>query len=138
MIYKFRILSSENADFLRDIEINSEQTFLDFHNAIQQSVGYDNSQLASFFLTNEKWEKEREITLMEMEQDDDYSKIVMDVSPISEFIKDEKQKLLYVFDFFAERAFFIKLIEIKNASTNIKYPVCTNIVGNAPSQLLAK
>ena len=138
MIYKFRILSSENVDFLRDIEINPEQTFLDFHNAIQQSVGYDNSQLASFFLTNEKWEKEREITLMEMEQDDDYSKIVMDVSPISEFIKNENQKLLYVFDFFAERAFFIKLIEIKDASTNIKYPVCTNIVGNAPSQLLAK
>ena len=37
---------------------------------------------------------------------------VMKETPISELIEDEKQKLLYVFDYMTERCFFIELTEI--------------------------
>ena len=40
MVYKFRLLSDEVEDFRRDIEIDSDATFLDLHKAILESVNY--------------------------------------------------------------------------------------------------
>lgn len=37
---------------------------------------------------------------------------VMKDTTISELVEDEKQKLLYVFDYITERCFFIELSEI--------------------------
>ena len=37
---------------------------------------------------------------------------VMKETTISELVEDEKQKLLYVFDYMTERCFFIELSEI--------------------------
>ena len=39
MIFKFTILSDEAEDFIRIIEIDSEATFFDLHNAILDSAG---------------------------------------------------------------------------------------------------
>lgn len=41
MIFKFTILSDEAEDFIRIIEIDSEATFFDLHNAILDSAGYE-------------------------------------------------------------------------------------------------
>ena len=57
MIFKFTIISDEKDDFLRIIEIDSEATFLDLHNAILESVDYEKNQMTSFFLCNDDWEK---------------------------------------------------------------------------------
>ena len=45
MIYKFLILSDEVDLFYREIEINSDATFLEFNNAILDSVKYSKDQL---------------------------------------------------------------------------------------------
>jgi len=37
MIYRFKITSSEVEGYVREIEIGHEQTWLDLHNAIQES-----------------------------------------------------------------------------------------------------
>ena len=63
MIYLFRIISDEDQEFYRDLVIDGTDTFLDFHHALQEDLGFDPSQLASFFITNEMWEKQQEITL---------------------------------------------------------------------------
>ena len=44
MIYRFTIISDEVDDFVREIQIDPEATFLDFHEAILKSVGYTNDQ----------------------------------------------------------------------------------------------
>ena len=136
MIFKFRILSGEFDDFIREIEIRTDQTFFDFHNTLQDSVSYDKSQMASFFLSNEKWEKGQEITLFEMTEDDDSDVIVMDVALISEFVKTKKQKILYLFDFFSERSFFIELVGVLEVNKSIQYPICTRNEGETPVQFL--
>ena len=66
MIYSFRIVSDEITNFKREIEIDASATFLDLKNAICESVGYKKDELASFFICNEGWEKEKEITLEDM------------------------------------------------------------------------
>ena len=57
MIYRFTIISDEVDDFVREIQIDPEATFLDFHEAILKSVGYTNDQMTSFFICDDDWEK---------------------------------------------------------------------------------
>ena len=112
MIYRFTIISDEVDDFVREIQIDPEATFYDFHEAILKSVGYANDQMTSFFICDDDWEKEKEVTLEEMDDNPEMDSWVMKETPISELIEDEKQKLLYVFDYMTERCFFIELTEI--------------------------
>jgi hypothetical protein len=136
MIFKFRLLSNENDDFIRDFEISSEQTFYDLHLAIQKNCNYDTSQIASFFLCNNDWEKENEITLFELSEELGKNILVMDNSILSRHITGLRQKLLYVFDVFNERAFFIEVVDIRDAVSSKSYPICTLSEGSPPVQIL--
>ena len=42
MIYRFTLISDEVDDFIREIKIDSEATFHDFHEAILKAAGYKN------------------------------------------------------------------------------------------------
>ena len=135
MVYKFLLLSDEVDNFSRAIEINSDSTFFQFHNAILESVGYNKDQITSFFICSENWEKHEEITLIAMDTGSEYDNFVMDSTHLDEFIEDAGQRLLYVFDNLTERAFFIELKEII-PSKRLSEPVCTFSKGKAPVQLL--
>jgi hypothetical protein len=136
MVYKFRLLSDEVKDFVRDIEIRSDQTFFDFHRIIQDDLGYDNSQIASFFLTNSLWEKEKEFTLFDMSDGENKSLVPMDKAFLKNYILDPKQRLIYVFDFFNERTFFIELTDTQKEIKYSDYPAVTFSKGNPPQQIL--
>ena len=135
MIYLFRIISNEDQEFYRDLVIEGSDTFLDFHSALQKDLGYDPSQLASFFITNEHWEKQQEITLIDMMQDPEQLAITMDQATLDEFITEETQRMIYVFDFFAERAFFIELLEQSDQTSPRDTPFIGHAKGEAPPQL---
>jgi hypothetical protein len=136
MVFKFRLLSDEVKDFVRDIEIRSDQTFFDFHRMIQNDLEYDNSQIASFFLTNQAWEKEKEFTLFDMTDEENHSLVPMDKAILKNYILDPKQRLIYVFDFFNERTFFIELTDTQNEIRYSDYPAVTFSKGNPPQQIL--
>jgi predicted patatin/cPLA2 family phospholipase len=59
----------------------------------------------------------------------------MEDSVLSDFIDDEGQKLLYVFDYMTERAFFIEMKELITGKT-LKDPVCTYSLGQAPPEFV--
>ena len=133
MIFKFLLVSDEAEGFFREIEIDSEAKFSNFHQAILDSVDYRNDMITSFFLCNDRWEKEQEVTLMEMDTTSDIDNYVMDETVLSELISEEGQKLLYVFDMLSDRAFFIELKEIITGR-DLDAPVCTYSQGQAPEQ----
>ncbi len=135
MIYRFIIVSDEVDDFVREIQIDPEATFLDFHQIIIDSVGYTNDQMTSFFLCDEDWEKMQEVTLEEMDYGSEEDNFVMKDTPISELVEEEKQKLVYVFDQLTERSFFIELVEIIPGK-DIKKPTCTRQSGESPRQIV--
>ena len=113
MVYNFLILSDEADNFVREISIDSDATFLDLQNAILDSVNYSNDQMTSFFLCDDDWEKKTEITLVEMDSDPEYDSWIMSETQLGELLEDEKQKLLFVFDYMTERAFFMELRNIQ-------------------------
>ncbi len=136
MVYKFRIISDEADDFLREIKIDSDASFYDLHEAIIKSTGYKDDQMTSFFTCDDDWEKETEITLEDMGQSSsEEDTFVMKDTRLSELLEDEKQKLLYVFDPLAERVFFIELSEIITG-TDLDKAVCTRKIGEAPKQII--
>ena len=135
MVYRFTIISDEVDNFRREIQIDSDATFLDFHNAILKSVGYPNDQMTSFFICDDNWEKETEVTLEDMGTSSDMDNWIMEETPLSELLEDEKQHLLYIFDPLADRAFFIELTEIITGK-DLDEPICTKQTGDAPQQLL--
>lgn len=133
MVYKFLILSDEIDNFAREITIDSENTFFDLHNAILDSVNYSKDEMASFFLCDEDWEKGTEVTLMEMDTDPEVDSWVMKDTKLSDLLEDEKQKLLYIFDYVTDRAFFLELREIV-PEEDLNLPVCSKSKGDAPKQ----
>lgn len=135
MIYRFTIISDEVDDFIREIQIDPEATFYDFHEAILQSVGYSNDQMTSFFICDDDWEKEKEVTLEEMDDNPEMDSWVMNDTTIGELIEDEKQKLIYIFDYITERCFFLELSEIITGK-DLQKAACTKRVGDAPKQLM--
>ena len=47
MIYRFIIISDEVDNFMREIQIDADATFLDFHKVIQKSCGYEDGEMTS-------------------------------------------------------------------------------------------
>ena len=133
MIYRFTIISDEVDDFVREIQIDPEATFFDLHEAILKAANYTNDQMTSFFICDDDWEKEKEITLEEMDNNPEMDSWIMKETRLNELIEDEKQKLLYVFDYMTERFFFIELSEIITGK-EIKGAKCTKKSGEAPKQ----
>ncbi|MDD2328076.1 MAG: hypothetical protein PHZ13_07150 [bacterium] len=133
MIFKFLILSDEVENFRREITIDADATFLDLYKAILECTGFSNREMASFFLCDGKWRKEKEITLVEMDTYSDEDSFIMEECVLSDFLEDEKQKLMFVFDYLTERALYIELSEIITGKSQ-KKPLCTLSVGEAPRQ----
>lgn len=133
-IYKFRLLSDINDEFVRDIELQANQSFLDFHNAITESVSLNGKELASFHVCDQKWNKMKEITLIDMlegeEEKEEEAKAIeetyiMKDSLIKSFIEDPHQRLLYEYDFLNMNTFFIELLSVHKQKDDDYYPKCT-------------
>ncbi|MCG8582344.1 MAG: plasmid pRiA4b ORF-3 family protein [Bacteroidales bacterium] len=134
MIIYLRILSHEAEDFVKEVAIDDTLTFADLHNCIQSTLAYDATQMASFFTTDSQWNKEIEITLFDMAESGSESLKVMQETLISDFLFEEGQRLLYVYDFFSERAFFMEVIKI--ADGKLEKPNCYRNEGKAPEQIM--
>src|SRR5690554_1351866 len=93
MIYFFRAISNESDDFLFDLAMGGSATFLDLHQTIQQHLNFDATQMTSFFLTDEDWQKEKELTLLDMS--DGGEGAVMDAVKLEDLLTAPKQRLLY-------------------------------------------
>ncbi|MDI9605201.1 MAG: hypothetical protein QM305_07770 [Bacteroidota bacterium] len=134
MIFKFLILSDEVDDFKRAIQLDADATFLDFYKAILGCTGFSDKEMASFYLCDNKWRKRLEITLVEMDTYSDEDAHTMENTVLSDYLEDEKQKLMFVFDYLNERALYIELSEIITGK-NLESPVCTLSTGHAPVQI---
>lgn len=135
MIYKFRIISDENELFNRIIEISDDDTFLSFHKAIIKACDFKDSEMSSFFVSNDEWDKEQEITLFDMGEEDTGT-IPMQKAKLKDFLENKEDKVIYQFDFFGDRALFCTLIDIMDKDPKKKYPLCSHSSGNPPLQTM--
>ncbi len=131
MVYRFVVLTDEDEAFIREFEFLDSQTLLDFHLALQEELEFDRSQIASFYLATESWEKEEEFTLFDMGA----GSSTMENAVLEDVIFRKNQKLLYVFDFFNDRALFVEYVGEAKEDDGREYPACTNSKGLPPKQI---
>lgn len=143
-VYRFRIIFEDHEDVLREIDILGKQTYEDFHRAIQESISFDNSKEASFFMSDDLWKKGQELASKVQEQDDDDDDYpparkkkevrLMSKCRIADFIDDPHQRMVYVFDPQAKWTLLIELSKIVADDPKAKYPKTTKSEGAAPKQ----
>ena len=132
MIYRFRFTSEKYTKFSMEVEIKDDQNFYNFHEFIQDELEYDSSHLATFHVCNHNWERRQEIVLIKLKKNQEV--LLMDKSVIKNFIKDAHQKFTYCYDLINNRCYRIELMETKQETPNMYYPVCTAFSGEIPPQ----
>lgn len=134
MIFRIKYVCEEVDDFLRELKIDSDSTFLDLNKAILDSCGYADDQMTSFYICNEEWERSTQVTREDMGIGDaDQDIYVMADTKLSELIEDEEQHLEFVYDPFSDRCFYLDVKEI--LSGDLEAPEIIRSRGNAPQQI---
>jgi hypothetical protein len=132
MRYHFRVLIDYEKDVFREIALRSDQSFMDLSNSIIKAFDFKGDQMASFYLSNEDWDKGEEIVQFDM--GDDEAVRNMERTLLSELLKKKNQKVLYVYDFLRFWIFYIELIKIDALDENENYPLLINSIGISPDE----
>lgn len=130
-----RIVVDTEDDIFRDIEIQKTQNFEDLHDAIIRSFNFGGDQMASFYMSNESWEKGQEIGLMDVSAfDGDNSTPSMRNTMIQDFLYEKNQKMLYVYDFLKMWIFYVEVIHLGETGEGEVYPRVIREFGEAPDE----
>lgn len=133
MVFRFRMLSDENDHFVRDYEVSYDMTLLDFHHFILSSLEYEEC-MASFFTAGDRWEKQREFTRMDMGDGSDEGPVAMESVTLGQIIHNNRDRLIYLFDIFGDRAYFLELTGTYEAAKGASYPREIFAQAEAPDQ----
>ncbi len=139
MIYRFRIILDHDSDndIFRDIEIRKSDTLEDFHNTITQSFGFDGSEMASFYRSDDEWNQGEEISLFDMSEGVNTIKL-MNETLIEDVVNEDKTKLIYIYDFFSLWTFLVELADIVEVLESIDYPNLMFVCGQIPTEVPEK
>ena len=133
MILKFRMLSDENDNFIRDFDVPSDITLLELHNFIVRALGYDDC-MASFFTADDRWERLREFTLTDMGLGDDNGPLPMGEVLVGEAIRHLHDRLVWQFDLLSNRAYYLEVLDAAKPESGRRYPSVTFEHAAAPDQ----
>src|SRR3954467_6078060 len=134
-ILKFRIYFEEDDSIYRDVVIRHTQNFTDLHNVILKAFEFDSKHQATFYRSNDNWQRGREISLEKYERTYKAPPLLMKDTTIGSEIKDPNQKFIYVYDFAKNWTFLVELINVsKEENPKITYPSMVRKEGIAPSQ----
>jgi hypothetical protein len=137
-IFKFRVIIDTEQDVFRDIEINTMSTFEELHRAILKAFDWDEGEMASFYKSNDQWERGLEIPLMDMGDDlveteeDTPPTVSMSTLKLNQIVSKPDEKMVYVYDFMRMWCFYIELQAVTKAAPSVLYPRVTMVFGDAP------
>lgn len=135
-VLKFRIYFEEDDSVYRDVAIRHKQTFFELHESILKSYEFDTKHAATFYRSNDHWQRGREISL-EAYPDRPYKAppLMMKETSIGSEIKDPNQKFIYLYDFNKAWSFLVELINVsKEENPKVTYPSVVRKEGIPPSQ----
>ena len=131
MVYRLSLLSDENDFFRRELLIDSEASFLQLNDFILDSLGYRPDELTSFYVCDEDWQKEEEITRMDMGSRPDEDSLLMADTLLEDKLERRGDHLFFVFDMLSERGLFIEVEELQPGKS-LETPQMILSEGKAP------
>lgn len=135
VIYRFRVLIDDKSEAFRDIEIRSNQTFLDFHKAIKKAFGFKGEEMACFYVSDEEWAKGNDIPLADMGfAEDGKVPALMHETQIGDHMRSTKQRFVYAYDYLHMWMFLCELIHADEPVKGQRYPKVVMSVGTPPDE----
>ncbi|NCI46115.1 IS1096 element passenger TnpR family protein [Sediminibacterium soli] len=134
-ILKFRIYLEEDDAVYRDIVIKHTQSFQELHFAILKSYEFDSKHKATFYRSNDNWQRGREISFEKYERPYVVEPLIMQEVNIGSEIRDTNQKFIYEYDFVKHWVFLVELINVsKEENSKVSYPATSRVEGIGPQQ----
>lgn len=134
-ILKFRVYLEEDDAVYRDIVIKHTQYFIDLHFAILKAYEFDQKHQATFFRSNDNWQRGREISFERYDKSYVAEPLLMSDTTIGSEIRDTNQKFIYLYDFAKNWTFLVELINVSKEENNkLSYPAISRIEGIGPQQ----
>lgn len=134
-VLRFRAYWEEDESVYRDILIKPEQTFYTFHQVLLQAFEFDSKHQASFFRSNDLWQRGREIILEPDGKVRKVAPLLMAETEIRSAVRDPNQRFIFVYDIVRNWTFLIELIQIsREENSKLSYPHIIRKEGMAPSQ----
>jgi hypothetical protein len=131
MLYRFRVILDAEEDVFRDIEIMADNTLEDLHNVILQSFGFDGTEMASFYISDDDWNQGEEISQFDMEEGGSSIRL-MNETTLDDVVNEDQTKLIYVYDFLSMWTFLVELAEIAEPDPQMDYPNLMFVHGQLP------
>ncbi|MEN9298065.1 MAG: hypothetical protein RLZZ429_378 [Bacteroidota bacterium] len=134
-VLKFRVYLEEDDAVYRDIVIKHTQYFIDLHFAILKAYEFDQKHQATFFRSNDNWQRGREISFERYDKSYVAEPLLMSETIIGSEIRDTNQKFIYIYDFAKNWTFLVELINVsKEESNKLSYPAVSRVEGIGPQQ----
>lgn len=134
-VLKFRIYFEEDDSVYRDVAVKHTQSFLDLHQVILKAYEFDSKHQATFYRSNDHWQRGKEITLQKYDRQYKVEPLLMESTTIGSEIRDPNQKFVYTYDFVKNWTFLVELINVSKEENNkLTYPAVVRTEGIAPSQ----
>ena len=136
-VLKFRVSWEEDDAIYRDVLVKHTQNFQDLHLIILKAFEFDQKHDATFYRSNDTWQRGREISKEVYDRAYKVAPLLMEETIIGSEIIDTNQHFIYEYDFVKSWSFLIQLIQVvKNADADmtLEYPLVSRIEGVGPMQ----
>ncbi|MFT4661723.1 MAG: hypothetical protein ACI8XB_002003 [Patiriisocius sp.] len=119
------LLDDSQIEAYRDIDIAMDDHFETLHYKIIECFGLKGDQMASFYQSDNDWNKGEEIPLMNMEED---------AMSMRDFIIKSKagkkgDRFFYIYDFLTMWIFYVEVMEEKKVEKDVSYPIVSEVHG---------
>jgi hypothetical protein len=134
-VLKFRAYLEEDESVYRDIAVKHTHCFTELHFHILKAYEFDNKHQATFYRSNDNWQRGREISFETYSKNYVAAPLLMNETTVGSEIKDTNQKFIYEYDFNKKWTFLVALISIsKEEDPRLFYPAITRVEGIGPQQ----
>ena len=121
IIFKYRMLSDESDNFVRDFEVYPDMTLTEFHRFILRALGYDEC-MVSIFKSDADWQLVEEFSEIDMGDDIPGAPRCMDKVRLMEVTSDFHDRIIYTFDMINDRSFYLELVDMQRPQAGLSYP----------------
>ena len=121
IIFKYRMLSDESDNFVRDFEVYPDMTLAEFHRFIIDALGYDDC-MVSIFKSDAEWRPIEEFTEIDMGEDMPGVPRCMANVRLMEVNNEFHDRLIYTFDMLNNRSYYLELLDMHRPADGLTYP----------------
>ena len=121
IIFKYRMLSDESDNFVRDFEVYPDMTLAELNAFLLDALGYEPT-MVSIFKSDAEWRPIEEFSEIDMGDDVPGAPRCMESVRLMEVNNDFHDRLIYTFDMINDRSYYLELIDMQRPNSELSYP----------------